>query len=187
MKSDVVQIAGDGKGIAEALKQAQAVAVFKSLSEKDAIRLLLLAEETTGMVKALTGEPDLEFWIETRADVFELHLRTKTLMNYEKREKLLAVSTSGKNSARGFMAKVRSAFEAAICSMDSDCIDTVRTGVIETGGSVNFAYWTLTQYKQTARGDDWDELERSIVAKLADEVKVCIIGSGVEMIIEKRF
>lgn len=187
MKSDVIHISSNGEGIAEALKQTEAVAVFKGLSEKDAVHLMLLGEETTGMIKALTGERDAEYWIETREDVFELHLRTKTFMNHEKREKLLAVSTSGKNTVKGFMGKVRSAFEAAIGAMENGYDDALRTGVMETGGGLGFTYWTLTQYKKSAAEEEWDELERSIVAKLADEVKVCIIGSNVEMIIEKKF
>lgn len=186
MKSDVIHIANDGTGIAEALKQTEAVAVFKSLSQKDSIHLMLLAEEMTSMVKALTGELTAQYWIETEGNVFQLHLCTNTAMNSDKREKLLAVSTSGKNSTKGFMAKVKSAFEAAIGSMEKGYADTVGLGLVESGGNIGFSEWTLTQYKQNAKDEDWDELERSIVAKLADEVKVSINGSNVEMIIEKR-
>lgn len=186
MKSDVIHIANDGTGIAEALKQTEAVAVFKALSKQDSIHLMLLAEEMTGMVKALTGELAADYWIETKDDNFELHLLTNTAMNSEKREKLLAVTTSGKNTAKGFMAKVKSAFEAAIGSMEKGYAEAVGLGLVETNPSIDFSEWTLTQYKKSVQGEDWDELERSIVAKLADEVKVCINGTNVEMIIEKK-
>ncbi len=187
MKSDVIHTASDGTGIVEALKQAEAVAVYKALSGKDAIHLRLLAEEMTGMIKALTGELAAEFWIETVGDRFELHLRTDTEMNPDKRQRLLAVTTSGKNSASGFMGKVRSAFEAAVSAMERGYADSVGAGLIDPNGNIGFADWTLTKYRQNAKGEEWDELERSIVAKIADEVKVCIKGSSVEMIIEKRF
>ena len=187
MKSDVIHIASNGTGIAEALKQTEAVAVFKSLPKKDAIHLRLLAEEMTGMVKALTGELTAEYWIETTDDHFELHLCTNTAMNAQKREKLLSVSTSGKNSTKGFMGKVRSAFEAAVCARAEGYIDAVDAGLVDQTGHVAYLDWTLSQYRRNAVGEDWDELERSIVARLADEVKVCIRGSNVEMIIEKKF
>lgn len=187
MKSDVIHIASDGSGMEEALKQTQAVAVFKSLPEKDSVQLMLLAEEMTGMIKALTGELEADFWIETQENHFELHICTATTMNAGKREKLLAVSTSGKNSAKGFMGKVRAAFEAAIGAIETGYDEAAKAGIEETGGSAGYAYWTLTQYKKSAKGEAWDELERSIVARLADEVKVCIRGSGVEMLIEKSF
>ncbi|MBE6720725.1 MAG: hypothetical protein E7571_08775 [Ruminococcaceae bacterium] len=185
MKSDVIHISSDGTGIAEALKQAEAVAVYKSLPQKKSVHLLILAEEMTGMIKAITGELAADFWIETVEDVFQLHLKTNTAMNSEKREKLLAVSTSGKNETKGFMSKVKSAFESVIGSMERNYADAVGLGLVETSGVV-FSEWTLTQYKKIAKGDDWDELERSVVANLADEVKVCINGSDVELIIEKK-
>ena len=186
MKSDVIHISTGGTGISEALKQAEAVAAFKSLSKKDSIHLMLLAEELTGMFKALTGEMDADFWIETNADNYEIHLSADTAMNYEKRKKLLAASTSGKNATTGFMSKVRNAFEAAITAMENGYAETVGVGVLEAGGRADYVYWTLTQYKQNAQSEDWDELERSVVAKLADEVKVCIKGANVEMTIEKK-
>ena len=33
----------------------------------------------------------------------------------------------------------------------------------------------------------WDELEKSIVANLADEVKVAVRGDNVELVIDKSF
>ena len=186
MKSDVIHISSDGTGIAEALKQTESVAVFKSLSKKDSIHLMILAEEMTGMVKALTGALTADFWIETDDDKFELHLSTNTVMNYETREKLLAVATSGRNTTNGFMSKVRSVFESALAAMEKGYADTVGMGLVEPGAPAEFMPWTLTQYKANAKKDEWDELERSIVAKLADEVRVRINGGNVEMIIEKK-
>ena len=185
MKSDVIRITSDGAGIAEALKQTEAVAVFKSLSKNDSIHLLLIAEEMTGMFKQLTGELTGEFWIEAEGSDFHFHLRTSTEMNSEKREKLLAATTSGKNTTKGFMSKVKSAFEAALCSMERGYSDSVDLGIVETGLNTGFSVWTLSQYKTNVAKEESDELESSVVANLADEIKVSINGSNVEMIIEK--
>ncbi len=186
MRSDVIHISSNGTGIDDALKQADKVAEFKQLGRKNAIYLRLIAEEIMGMMKTLTNEQDADFWIETEGDNYRLHLLMKTSMNAEKREKLLSVSTSGKNAVKGFMAKIKSAIETYIGYMERGYSETVGLGVIEQLSSSDFAEWTLSQYKKKALAEDWDELEQSIVAKLADEVRVSIKGPEVEMIIDKE-
>ena len=58
--------------------------------------------------------------------------------------------------------------------------------------------WSLQQYRQDVqeqkeKGDDeaiddlLDELEKSIVANIADDVKVSVKGNSIEMIIRKNF
>ena len=46
----------------------------------------------------------------------------------------------------------------------------------------------LRQHHELSQGgqEEWDELERSVVAKLADDVKVSIRGRDVEMVIIKK-
>ena len=55
--------------------------------------------------------------------------------------------------------------------------------------------WSLESYKksveQASTGDAaakeaWDELEKSIVASIADDVKIGVSGNTVELIIEKK-
>ena len=64
MKSDVIHVSTNGDGIAEALKLAEKVSAYSSLEKKDAIHLRLFAEEMMGMMTALTGEQEADFWIE---------------------------------------------------------------------------------------------------------------------------
>ena len=59
-----------------------------------------------------------------------------------------------------------------------------------TGGGTSL--WTLSQYRDQVQeaenaADAWDELEKSVVAKLADEVGIGIRGKCVEMTIHKKF
>ena len=88
MKSDVIHINSRGEGANEALMQAEAVASFKALEKKEAIRLRLLAEEMLGMFRELTGEKDADFWIDDEDKNFKLHLKTNTRMN-SKSQKLM--------------------------------------------------------------------------------------------------
>ncbi|MCR5208572.1 MAG: hypothetical protein K6C14_08870 [Eubacterium sp.] len=187
MKSDIIHISSDGSGIGEALTQAEKVAEYIQLNEKDSVHLRLFTEEVMGMMKSLTGEQEADFWIETNETSYELHLVSRTQMNVKKREKLLAASSSGRNYVKGFMEKVRSAFEAALASMGEGYGDAVEMGLVEgTGVHQSYPEWTLSKYRAEAKEDEWDELEHSIVAKLADELRVRIAGSNVEMIIYKK-
>lgn len=190
MKSDVINVSSEGSGMNEALLQAEKVAAFKSLNKKDTIHLRLFAEEMMGMMKALTGEHEADFWIEADDNACHLHLLASTPMYMEKREKLLSVSTSGKNDVKGFMAKVKNIFEKTIEIMDNSYSEAVGTGIVEPSGYAAFSGWSLSEYRADFEKDydeQWDELEHSVVAKLADEVRIRINGKNVEMIIDKTF
>jgi len=45
--------------------------------------------------------------------------------------------------------------------------------------------WILYQFRKVR--DRWDEIERSIIANIADDVKVSIVGKNVEIAVYKAF
>ena len=207
MKSDVITVSSYGEGMEEALRQTEDVALYKKLDKKSALHLRLLGEEMMGMLRSLTGETEALFWIEdNKQGVFELHLETTTVMDTEKRRELLKVSTSGKNSAaQGIMGKIRDVFETMLEPEDRSLPDYYADGLIYS--DVGMAddpmrlammtatmSWSLEQYRESVeaeengpvKADEWDELEKSIVANLADEVRIFIKGNSVEMVIYKK-
>ena len=205
MRSDVIHVSSDGAGFDEALNQAEFVARFRDLPKKSALQLRLLTEEVMGMMRALTGEREADFWIDDEnpddpADrLFRLHLTAETMMNGEMRKKLLSASTSGLNSAAvGFTGKLRDLFEQLIEPSDQNMADDLKMGVYYAGAdyaveSVNSAdLWSLNAYREEIGNGagpkaDWDELEKSVVAKVADEVRIGITGQVVEMTIYKKY
>lgn len=203
MKSDVIHVASDGSGISEALKQTEAVAAFKNLSKKSSIQLLLLTEEMMGMMKALTGEHDADFWIEDEANDFHLHLKTETEMNTEMRKNLLAASTSGENiAAKGVMGKIRDIFNRIVEPSEGEIpseyasgwgnlsLPTAEAAAVARNMSIPATnVWSLNRYKAVNKASEeaWDELEKSIVANLADEIEIGISDDTVEMVIYKKF
>ena len=203
MKSDVIHISSEGAGIAEALKTTEAVAVYKSLDKQDSLHLVLLTEEMMGMLKALTGNHDTDFWIEDDGDTFFLHLKTEAEMNTELRNKLLATSTSGENIAvKGVMGRIKDIFsrlieptEAPIPSeyatgFESPSLSTAQAAAVAKNMSISASnVWSLSRYKAAlkASGEAWDELEQSIVANIADEIEIGIADNSVEMVISKKF
>ncbi len=66
-----------------------------------------------------------------------------------------------------------------------------------TGGSMDIGaatanLWSFIRYKDyleqsNSPREEWDELEKSIVANIADEVQISIRDTTVEMVIFKKF
>ena len=100
MKTDVIVISNDGENMEEALAQAEKVACYKELPSRNAMHLRLLTEEMLGMMRSITGERKGAFWIEDHDGMYELHLQVETPMDFDKQERLLAASTSGKMNQR---------------------------------------------------------------------------------------
>ena len=204
MKTDVIQIEPNGTGIEKALAETEKAAAFRGLSSKQALRLQLLAEEMTGMLKTITGQTEYCYWVESEEKLFSLHLMTKTQVDPEMRETLLKASTSGKNAAaKGFMGRLKDIFLRLTEATDANAFATEYgygyVGVVGYDASVDMSPnavlygWSMSAYRdaitehQSEEPEKWDELEKSITAKLADEVKIFIRGNSVEMVIEKAF
>lgn len=198
MKTDVINVSSRGSRMETALQQADFVAKYKGLSRKNALHLRLLTEEMMGIIRSITGETEGEFWIEDNDDVFQLHLRVNTTMDSEKRERLLSTSTSGKNeSARGFMGRLRNFFDVeadADVAASAGPLFSAMYSDSSTGSTLDYE-WSLLRYQEqlNSRGENdpiareaWDELEKSVVAHVADDVKISIRGRTVEMTIVKK-
>ncbi len=177
MKSDIIHLDNHSHGFREAVEQTALVAAYKKLSPQNTRRLQILAEEMLSMLRSVTGEVEASFWLEVEDDVFTLGVSTKTQMDKEKRYLLISSSSARKNSAaNGFLGMLRDAFEEALTA-DAERTyfelpaDPSRSGL--SGKAVD--------------NDDWDGYERSILLKLADDVKIFIKGGNVTMTVKKRF
>ena len=205
MKTDVIEISPQGKGMAEALRQTEKAAAWRDLSSKEGVRLRLLSEEMMGMLRTIVGGGLCHFWIESEGKSFTLHLTTDVRMNADMREELLETTTSGKNEAvQGFMSRVRdiltrvtepdgvgvSPLEYGFSYVDVTSFDDASLGVTTHGMTYG---WSMKAYKSAVaehreeEQDKWDELEKSITARLADEIRIFIRGNAVELVIEKAF
>lgn len=192
MKTDVITITSEGNNVSAALKEIDKLCAYKELSHKSAISLRLLTEEMMAMMRAITGDLDGEFWVEDNDGKYELHLMVNTLVDEKSRKQLLSAASSGKNEAtRGFMGKIRSFFEPAAGM-------PVFTSGFYGGAPESYGdyVWSMELYREELKQymelnkkkglEDWDELEKSVVARVADDVKVSIRGQVVEMTIIKK-
>ena len=209
MKSDIIQIDNQGIGFQDALEQTALSARFRALDDRESLRLRLLTEEMLGMLREITGETEAKFWVESEGKQFELHLLARPIITGRMREELLSVSSTGRNAAAvGVMGKLRDIFERAYEVTDvRDVSDYYTRGLMLTSGpegidpmtfSVNASMvaWSMQKYKTTVAAEketdeaamqEWDELEKSIIANLADEVSISIRAREVEMVVYKSF
>ena len=197
MKTDVIVVSSRGDRMETALSQAEKVAAYKGMSVKDTLHLRLLTEEMMCMMRSLTGETEGLFWIEDENDVYQLHLKVETIMDSEKRDQLLSVSSSGRNSsARGIMGRIRDFFDRGA---DADLASPLLMPSMYDHNSSTVILdweWSMREYEtmlSNQKNDSdprireaWDELEKSVVNHVADDIKVFIRGRLVEMVITKK-
>ena len=113
-------------------------------------------------------------------------------------EKLLSVSSDGRNAAaKGIIGKICSAIDEMMRVSNALPVDQSMNmyGMTAYG---DYSDWSLCLYRdmltQEYNGErhdefaeDWDELEKSIIANIADDVKVWIRGEKIEITVFKRF
>jgi len=190
MKTEMIIVSSTGRGIDAALALADKTAEQLGLTGKSALHLRLLAEEMMSMLRSIISGHVGQFWIEATGSEYRLHLKTVTTLSAEQRAQLIAASTKGKNEAhRGLMGKILAFFEPIpLNEAPSYLAGTIVTGL---DGSLT---WSMETYREAlsrskdATGkarEEWDELEKSLVSHLADDIRICIRGVDVELVIHK--
>lgn len=205
MKTDTIAISSQGTGMQDAFAVTEKLGLDCGLTKKDNLRLRLLAEELVGMLRGITGDVAADFFVEQEGKEFKLHLQSNVAMNRELRDKLLDASSTGENAAaKGFMGKLREMIAVTLLpdSRNMSLLTGLSIGYMTTSDpmlgtiGVDSYLWTMSKYKSEVesnhfedgeKAEAWDELEKSIVANIADEVSVSIKGSFVEIIIFKKF
>lgn len=194
MKSDVCKLEKNMTDFQRIPSEAEKVAAYNNLDERQARRLRLLSEELIGMLPELLEYGRGEFWIENDGKRFELHVSVtpSDIIDIDE-DKILSVSSSGKNAAtKGIINKIRVAAQMMLMSYGESSTaysyDFYDMGMV-TGMRHYTSAWSLTNYKEqvTSRKEEWDELEKSVIANLADDVIVGITGKKVEIVVVKNF
>lgn len=213
MQTDKIRIRDYNTGREEALKEADKFSNYMGYEHKDALRVRLLVEETIGMVNTITEDFRADFWLEGKKDgTCLIHLVAESRLDSEKRKELIDASKEKKNAAyKGFSGKIRELLDKAVYMTEGEGVPYVipddsqnyfMMGMADLGGMPGapvpmYNYiWTLESYRQgvgNARQSDedaeeaWDELEKSIIANLADDICVSIKGNTAELVVEKQF
>ena len=192
MKSEVVVVSSKGRGMDDALAQADKAVAQLGLSPREALHMRLLVEEMMSMVRSIIGQLEGKFWIETEDTGYRLYLQMASLLDREQRKQLISASSSGKNEAhRGIMGKIRAFFEP----MPIEDTPAYLAETIVPGNANEDLTWSMEAYRErllkrkeasAEAQEEWDELEKSVVSHIADNVTVSIHNYDVELMIYKK-
>ena len=173
-------------------------AARNGITGKDCFHLGLLTEEALGMANQILRVYDGELWVESTSTGYEIIL--EAAVHEKDGEKAVPQA-----STEGFMAKIAEMMNCFyvfenIVEMPEDLAgllpDYMSYGIREKKEAQTWAgRWSLTVYRdhlRNRREEDpkaepaLDELEKSIVAHLADEVTVGIHGHRIRLVISKE-
>ena len=198
MRSNICKIEKGTRDLDAILKESERVAEYNGLSHKQSLQLRLLCEEIDGMLPNIIDDFDGELWIDFEDGVCNVNVSINIPeFNADKKEELIGIAKNKKNSAAvGIVGKIRDAIENVILDEERMGMMALSAGSfgLGTGYSegVNYAYlWRLEEYRDSVKKEEqaeaWDELEKSVIASVADDVIVGVKGRQAKIIIVKKF
>lgn len=208
MKSDKIQINSDLSGRNEALNAVENFIRYNGIEGRDAVRIRLLTEELMSMVHGIMDSFSGDLWFESEKTddgvQCRIYFSANKNVDLKQEDHFLSVASSGKNeNAKGILGKIREAFRvSAQYSTDGVYVEMYPTlntwysmgahsSKAADQGMKDGADWSLKNYRtnlsavKNDSAEEWDELEKSIIANLADDVKVWLKNNKTEIVIEK--
>ena len=204
MKSNVCKIENGTKDLAAILKESEKVAVYNELTHKQTMQLRLICEEIDGMLPNIIDDFDGDLWIEFEDGVCKVNISLSFAeFTSEKKEELVGIAKNKKNAAAtGLGGKIRSVLEDVFLeadsfgggdmSLDSRYFATQYYNNMDNIAGMGYScLWSLENYINTIKKEEdsatWDELEKSVLASIADDVIVGVKGKRADIIIVKKF
>ena len=200
MRSNVCKIENGVKDLAAILKESEKVAVYNELTHKQTLQLRLICEEIDGMLPNIIDDFSGDFWIDFEDGVCKVNV---SLYFHEysakKKEELVALAGNKKNAAAyGIVGKIRSSLEDIFldheayaggdAGMEHRCF---LTEIDYYAGMDYSCVWSLERYRDSVdakeKTEEWDELEKSVLASVADDVTVGVKGKRADIVVVKKF
>ena len=190
-KADKLWINGAIRRNAEAEEILRAFAEKAGISGKAFQHMSLLTEAIMGMANHLLKNFEGEIWLEDRPGGYAILLEADVQESTEEIP----------GSPRGFMAKIAEMLNCSYMFEDVDEMperlaellpDYMSYGIREEGRAPVWAgVWSLSAYRQNLEnrlrtpetGAELEELEKSIVARLAEEVTIGIQGHKIRLVV----
>ncbi|MCR5791293.1 MAG: hypothetical protein K6G83_15525 [Lachnospiraceae bacterium] len=207
MVTDRISLKNGENKMEQVLKEAERLSDYEKYLPKDAMRLRLLAEESIGMVRGITETLDAELWFEGDQEFCRVCVEGDTEMSRSKFDELMSMSFTGKNTlAKGLMGKINEVIQLTFMAPgDLSKCAILNYGLLEPEGvmanpemafqTLQNNLWSLKQYRESLFDEKdsdadnaaaWDELEKSIVGNLADDVQIGINHGRVAVTIIRR-
>lgn len=196
MISNICKIEKGTNNLCEILKESERVALYNGFNQKQTLQLRLICEEINGMLPNIINDFCGDFWIDYEDGVCKVNVCIDIPeLTTTKKSELIKVAKNKKNaSAVGIVGKIRSAIENLFLDKEAfethDMAKLFNAGVEYCVGLETAYSWSLNRYKSVVKEEntqDWDELEKSIIANLADDVIVGVKGKRATIVVVKKF
>ena len=150
------------------------------------------------MLPKIIDDFEGDLWIEFENGVCKVNVNIQIPeFNIDKKDELISIAKNKKNAAAvGIVGKIRNAIENFF--LDEERMEALALSSGSFG--LNSGYyegvdypclWRLTEYRDNVKKEEqaeaWDELEKSVIASVADDVVVAIKGNCAEIVIIKKF
>ena len=198
MISNVCKIDNGTKDLAAILAESDKVAVYNKLTHKQSLQLRLLCEEIDGLLPNIISEFEGSLWIEAEDGVYKVCVSIVIPeITAGKKNELIGIAKDKKNAAAfGVVGKIRNAIENFFLSEDTRAAFAASPEGLQLSArycdGVDYVYlWSLEDYRNTVKteekAEDWDELEKSVIASVADDIVVGVKGRRADIVITKKF
>lgn len=196
MRSNVCKIEKGVKDLDAILKESEKVAVYNGLNPKQTLQLRLLCEDIDGMLPKMIDDFEGDFWIDFEDGVCKVNISIQfAQFNSNKKKELLSLAKDKKNaSVKGVVAKIGAAIEEFFLDEDkinAMCMASECNGIVLDNRVDSYYSWSLDQYRSNVRKakkvEEWDELEKSVIASIADDIIVGVKGLRADITIIKKF
>lgn len=196
MLSNICKIEKGTNDLDTILKESERVAIYNGFNQKQTLQLRLICEEMDGMLPNIIDDFQGDFWIEYENGVCKVNACIDIPeLTSNKKDELIKIAKNKKNFlAVGIVGKIRSAIENLF--LDKEIykqydIPTLFNAGIEYSVGLTPSYsWSLNKYRNVVKKEDkedWDELEKSIIANLADDIIVGVKGKQANIVVVKKF
>lgn len=198
MRSNVCKFERGRRDLGAILRESEKVAAYCELSRKQSLHLRLICEELDGMLPELIGDFEGKLWIEIEEDICKVCASLSIdEISTSRRKEIINIAKNKKNAAAvGIKGKIRSAVESLF--LNEDVADAFAASAMTMDFSAGYytesdysRCWSLNGYrsavKKAHKKDAWDELEKSVIASVADDVIVGIAGKQAEITVIKKF
>ena len=160
------------------LTESNRMARKANVDSKQEMHIVLLTEEMISVLPHLMEYGSGKFWIDSIDDVFEIHI-------------LVTPKTGSDSKTR--KEKNSGPAKRTMMSRVLDVFDKIVSRKTDKGDEAEITSWSLGSYIEKLRqqgpdsqSDEWDEMEHSILANLADDVMVRKSGGDVDLVIIKK-
>lgn len=146
------------------------------ITKKNALRFRLLTEEVVRLIRQIVDSKTIELWFDGSSKVSHIILECEGTLGNVQKEELSSIATTGEIvEEKGFFAKIADMFMMQ---------------------EYHEKTWSLKEYQRELKArkesdkfsmEAWEDLERSLVANLADDIEITSKDNRIKMVVTKDF